>query len=97
VLLALFGVLFVNLNVITLMRSDDLANHPANRRLIVREYEIARGPIVVGEQAIAVSTPPTGSCATCGHTRKHRAVRPPHRLLLDRAAALGLETRSTST
>jgi penicillin-binding protein A len=28
----LFGALFVNLNVITLLQADDLANHPANRR-----------------------------------------------------------------
>jgi penicillin-binding protein A len=60
VVLALFGALFVNLNVITLLRADDLATHPANRRLIVREYEIARGPIVVGEHAIALSTPTEG-------------------------------------
>ncbi|MEX0952421.1 MAG: penicillin-binding protein 2 [Nitriliruptoraceae bacterium] len=60
ILLVLFGVLFVNLNLITLLQADALANHPSNRRLIVREYEIARGPIVVGEQAIAQSTPTEG-------------------------------------
>ncbi len=60
VVLVLFATLFVNLNVITLLRADDLANHPANRRLIVREYQIARGPIVVGEDAIAMSTPTDG-------------------------------------
>jgi penicillin-binding protein A len=60
VLLVLFGALFVNLNVLTLVQSDELATHPANRRLIVREYEIARGPIVVGEHAIALSTPTEG-------------------------------------
>ncbi len=60
VVLVLFGMLFVNLNVIGLIRADELANHPSNRRLIVREYEIARGPIVVGEDAIALSTPTDG-------------------------------------
>ena len=61
VLLVLFGALFVNLNVITLIQADDLANHPANRRLIVREYELPRGPIVVGEEAIANSVPSDGT------------------------------------
>jgi penicillin-binding protein A len=55
IVLVLFGALFVNLNVITLLQADDLANHPSNRRLIVREYAIDRGPIVVGEEAIARS------------------------------------------
>ncbi|MFO7777589.1 MAG: penicillin-binding protein 2 [Nitriliruptoraceae bacterium] len=55
VVLVLFGALFVNLNVITLLQADELANHPANRRVIIREYAIERGPIVVGEQAIARS------------------------------------------
>ena len=36
VVLVLFGALFVNLNVIQLVRSDDLANHSANRRVIIR-------------------------------------------------------------
>jgi len=55
VVLVLFGALFVNLNVITLLQADELANHPANRRVIIREYAIERGPIIVGEQAIARS------------------------------------------
>ncbi|MFA9443956.1 peptidoglycan D,D-transpeptidase FtsI family protein [Egicoccus sp. AB-alg6-2] len=53
--LLLFGVLFVNLNLIALVQADDLTAHPANRRLLIREYEIERGPIVVGEEAIARS------------------------------------------
>lgn len=56
----LFGALFVNLNVITLLQADELANHPANRRVIVREYQIERGPLVVGERAIAQSVPTDG-------------------------------------
>lgn len=58
--LVLFGALFVNLNVITLLLADDLVNHPANRRVIVREYGIERGPIVVGDQAVAFSEPTEG-------------------------------------
>lgn len=54
-MLVLFGALFVNLNHISLVQSDKLANHPTNRRTIVREYEIDRGPIVVGGEAVANS------------------------------------------
>ena len=53
--LLLFAALFVNLNIIQLVRADDLANHPANRRLIIKEYESKRGPIVAGESSIAHS------------------------------------------
>lgn len=59
----LFGALFVNLNVITLLQADELANHPSNRRLILQEYSIERGPIVAGEQAIARSVPTDGQYA----------------------------------
>jgi penicillin-binding protein A len=55
IVLVLFGVLFVNLNLITLVWSDSLANHPANRRLIIREYQIERGPIIAGEDSVARS------------------------------------------
>jgi penicillin-binding protein A len=55
VVLLLFGALFVNLNVISLLLADDLATHPANRRLIIREYAIERGPLIVGEEAVARS------------------------------------------
>lgn len=54
-MLVLFGALFLNLNYISLVQSDELANHPANRRLIIREYQIDRGPIIAGEEAIATS------------------------------------------
>ena len=54
-MLVLFGVLFVNLNVIQLVRGEDLANNPANRRLLEREYEIERGEMLVAETEIVVS------------------------------------------
>ena len=55
VVMVLFGALFINLNVITLLQADELANHPTNRRVIIREYAIERGPILVGEEAVARS------------------------------------------
>ncbi|MEY3019999.1 MAG: hypothetical protein RLZZ272_983 [Actinomycetota bacterium] len=60
VVMVLFGLLFVNLNLITLVDADEYTNHPANRRLIIREYAIERGPIVVDEAAIAASVPTEG-------------------------------------
>ncbi|MGH3443540.1 MAG: peptidoglycan D,D-transpeptidase FtsI family protein [Nitriliruptorales bacterium] len=60
VMLLLFGALFVNLNVIQLLRAEEFANHPANRRLLVAEYGIERGAIVVGDRRIAFSEPTGG-------------------------------------
>lgn len=60
VLAVLFASLFVNLNLTQLVRSDELANNPANRRLLVREYSIRRGAIVAGEEQIAHSEPTSG-------------------------------------
>lgn len=54
-MLVLFGLLIVNLNLIQLVRGEELANHPANRRLLEREYAIERGPILVGQQPIVRS------------------------------------------
>lgn len=53
--MVLFAALFANLNLIQVIRAEELANHPANRRLLIAEYEQRRGPIVVGEKSIARS------------------------------------------
>ncbi|MDX1510070.1 MAG: penicillin-binding protein 2 [Nitriliruptorales bacterium] len=55
VMLLLFGALIVNLNVTQMLRAGELVDHPNNRRLLVAEYAIERGEIVVGEEAIARS------------------------------------------
>ena len=60
VMLVLFGILFVNLNVIQLLRGEELVNNPANRRLLEREYEIERGSILVGETEVARSVETDG-------------------------------------
>lgn len=60
VMLVLFGVLFVNLNLIQLLRGEELVNNPANRRLLEREYEIERGEILVDETEIVRSEPTDG-------------------------------------
>lgn len=53
--LVLFGALFVNLNILQVVRAGDLRNDTRNARGLIAEYEIARGSIVVGQQADAVS------------------------------------------
>lgn len=54
---ALFGLMFVNLNYLQVVRASDLADNPANARGLIREYSNERGRIVVGEgqQATAVA------------------------------------------
>lgn len=59
-MLVLFGALFVNLNVVQLIRANELANHPNNSRLLVDEYQIERGPIVAGDRPIATSVATEG-------------------------------------
>lgn len=63
VFLALFALLFVNLNVLQLLRADELANNPANRRLLIAEYRVQRGPIVVGDAELARSIESDGDLA----------------------------------
>jgi penicillin-binding protein A len=50
VFLLLFGALFVNVNYLQVVAADDLANHPANKRLLIQEYEVARGEILAGDR-----------------------------------------------
>ncbi len=54
-LLALFGALFVQLNLIQIVRANEYADNQANRRTIIAEYDIERGPIVVGGSEIVHS------------------------------------------
>lgn len=60
VVLLLFGALFVNLNIVQVLRADEFADHPANRRVIIREYSIERGPIIAGDERIATSVETEG-------------------------------------
>ena len=58
--LVMFGVAFINLNWVQLVNAQHLANNPANVRVILKEYAIARGPILSGDEktvALSVKTP----------------------------------------
>ncbi len=48
--LLLFGALALNLNYIQVIRADDLANNPANKRLLIQEYDVDRGEIVASDR-----------------------------------------------
>lgn len=51
----LFAALLVNLNVLAVLRSDSLRQRPGNGRLVVEEYNRARGSILVGRRVVAKS------------------------------------------
>jgi peptidoglycan glycosyltransferase len=57
-LLLMFGAVFLNLNWIQLVRAESLANHPANTRLLIKEYALERGAIRSADgQTLAQSVP----------------------------------------
>lgn len=47
-MLALFALMFVNLNYLQVLRADALSENPANARGLIREYSNERGRIIVG-------------------------------------------------
>jgi peptidoglycan glycosyltransferase len=57
-MLILFGVVFLNLTWLQLGRAEQLANHPSNTRLLLKEYALERGAIrSVNGDTLAVSVP----------------------------------------
>lgn len=48
--LVLFGLLFVNVNYLQVFAADELANHPANKRLLIQEYDVDRGEILAADR-----------------------------------------------
>ncbi|HZA60815.1 MAG TPA: penicillin-binding protein 2 [Actinomycetota bacterium] len=53
--LILFGLLAVNVNYIQVIAADDLANHPANKRLLIQEYDINRGTILASDRSTVLA------------------------------------------
>lgn len=61
-MLVLFGALFVQLNVVQVLRADEYADKPQNTRAVVRDYQRPRGQIVSADGAVlARSIEVTGS------------------------------------
>jgi len=57
-MLVLFLALAINLNWLQLVRGPTLADNPANRRLLVAQYGIERGPIAVSYTHLTLPTTP---------------------------------------
>lgn len=55
ILFMAFAALVANLSYLQMARSKQLSEHPANRRLLVKEYSIQRGQILAGGEEIAES------------------------------------------
>jgi peptidoglycan glycosyltransferase len=59
--LLLFGALLVNANWLQVVKANAYQNDPRNARVLIKQYERERGPIVVAGQAVAQSTPTNDS------------------------------------
>ncbi len=59
-MLVLFGALLVQLNLIQVVRANSYIENQANRRSVIAEYEVERGPIVVNGREIVHSDPTDG-------------------------------------
>ncbi|NEK84875.1 penicillin-binding protein 2 [Blastococcus saxobsidens] len=55
--LVLFTLLIINVNIIQVVRSDDLRGDERNTRVLAEEYDRERGSIIVSGNEIAVSVP----------------------------------------
>ncbi|MGH2767933.1 MAG: penicillin-binding protein 2, partial [Actinomycetota bacterium] len=57
--LLLFGLIFLKLNWIQLVQAEELANHPANIRLVLKEHSIERGAILSADRVTLAQSQPT--------------------------------------
>lgn len=58
---AMFFVLFFSVTMIQFVNADELRNDPLNTRTIKNGYKVERGPILVGGETVAFSTPTNDS------------------------------------
>ena len=64
VALLMFLALFVSSTIIQYVQADALAADPRNSRTLYESYSVERGPILVGGEPIAYSTPSDDNCST---------------------------------
>lgn len=57
--LIMFGAVFLKLTWIQLVRAEELATHPSNTRLLLKEYAIARGAILTSDNQILAQSKKT--------------------------------------
>lgn len=60
VLMVLFSALFIQLNYLQVIKANDLNNHPANSRAVVRDFSQPRGVIQTSDGAIIAQSVPSG-------------------------------------
>jgi peptidoglycan glycosyltransferase len=60
VLIVLFSALFIQLNYLQVIKANDLNNHPANSRAVVRDFSQPRGVIQTSDGAIIAQSVPSG-------------------------------------
>jgi peptidoglycan glycosyltransferase len=58
-LVVLYVALFVQLNVVQVLRAEQYADHPANRRAILRDFDQPRGDIVTAEGSVVARSVPS--------------------------------------
>jgi len=61
VLMVLFSALFVQLNYLQVIKANDLNNHPANSRAVVRDFSRPRGVIQTSDGAVIAQSVPSGN------------------------------------
>jgi penicillin-binding protein A len=66
--LALFVVLMAQVNYLQVFAADELANNPANKRLLIQEYDVQRGQILARDEQTVLA----GSRATEGDLKYRR-------------------------
>jgi peptidoglycan glycosyltransferase len=60
VMMVLFSALFIQLNYLQVIKADDLNNHPANSRAVVRDFSQPRGVIQTADGAVVAQSVPSG-------------------------------------
>src|SRR5437763_4608538 len=69
--LVLFLLLFAQINYLQVFAADTLANNPANKRLLLEEYDVKRGSILARDERTVLAS----SRATTGPLKDRRGYR----------------------
>ncbi|MBB4935556.1 peptidoglycan glycosyltransferase [Lipingzhangella halophila] len=69
--MVLFGALLLNANYLQALKAEELREHPRNGRQTARQFDAARGPIIVGNEQVAYSEPTEDEEAAYAYQRKY--------------------------
>ncbi|WP_046469178.1 peptidoglycan D,D-transpeptidase FtsI family protein [Allosalinactinospora lopnorensis] len=70
--MVLFGALLINANYLQAINAENLREHPRNARQTARQFDAARGSIIVGNEQIAYSEP-TGDDSAYDYQRRYKS------------------------